>query len=41
MARRLFADRARPFAGRMEKYWLIAHDLARLEAGNSKDSSDD
>jgi hypothetical protein len=41
MARRLFADRAGPFARRMEKYWLIARDLARLEAGNSENSSDD
>jgi CHAD domain-containing protein len=37
MARRLFSDRAGPFARRMEKYWSIARDLAKLEAGHDKD----
>lgn len=36
MARRLFADRAGAFARRMANYWLIARDLARLEAGRVK-----
>lgn len=36
MARRLFADRARPFARRMAKYWRLARDLARLETGKAK-----
>lgn len=39
MARRLFADRAKPFARRMEKYWQIARELSRPDG--APDAKDD